>query len=75
MSDHPIVVLHPSITEVAMSEADKQRALDAAFWVTASPHEWAWTREQQAAMAQYVLWASQKLAAIRQVASENLKRP
>lgn len=75
MSDKPIVVLHPDYTEFNPTEADKLRAVEAAYWVTASPHEWKWTSDQQIAMARYVLWASQKLQAIRQIATENLKRP
>ena len=44
-------------------------AIDAAYWITASPHEWEWTKAQQVAMAQYVLWAHQRLAAIGDLAS------
>lgn len=36
-------------------------ALDAAIWVTCSPHEWVWTNEQQVAMARYCLVAVDQL--------------
>jgi hypothetical protein len=39
-----------------------EEALSAAHWVTASPHEWKWTHEQQVAMARYCVGASSRLA-------------
>lgn len=41
-----------------MSKENNKAALDAAIWVTASPHEWVWTQEQQVAMARYCILAS-----------------
>lgn len=41
-----------------MSNENTKAALDAAIWVTASPHEWVWTQEQQVAMARYCIEAS-----------------
>lgn len=41
-----------------MSAQTVKTALDAAIWVTASPHEWQWTQEQQVAMARYCLLAT-----------------
>jgi hypothetical protein len=41
-----------------MSTTNTKAALDAAIWVTASPHEWVWTQEQQVAMARYCLMAT-----------------
>lgn len=41
-----------------MNTADISEALSAAIWVTASPHEWTWTKEQQVAMARYCIHAS-----------------
>lgn len=41
-----------------MSAETVKTALEAAIWVTASPHEWKWTTEQQAAMARYCLLAT-----------------
>lgn len=35
-----------------------RQALNAAIWVSASPHEWKWTIEQQVAMARYCLIAA-----------------
>ena len=69
METQPIVVLHENQTHVSFTESDRKRAFEAAFWVTASPHEWVWTPEQQALMAQFVLWATQRLGAIEQLAS------
>ena len=40
-----------------MSKTTTKAALDAAIWVSASPHEWVWTHEQQVAMARYCLLA------------------
>ena len=39
----------------------EKEALDAAIWVTCSPHEWEWTNEQQIRMAQYCVEASRRL--------------
>ena len=52
-------------TEVRMSKEEQRKALDAAFWLTASPHEHEWTLEQQRLMAQFCLWSTQRLAAVR----------
>ncbi len=50
-----------------MPEADRQEAIEAAHNITMSPHEWAWTPRQQAQMAMYVLWATQRLNAIKHI--------
>lgn len=34
---------------------------DAAIWVTASPHEWVWTPDQQVTMARFCCEASKRL--------------
>lgn len=68
-----IVDLSESQTSIQVASDERKAALDAALWVTASPHEWTWTTEQQAAMARYVLWAHQRLSAIGQLASGELK--
>ena len=39
----------------------QKEALDAAIWVTCSPHEWEWTHEQQVAMARYCVEASKTI--------------
>lgn len=44
----------------AITSTEKE-ALDAAIWVTASPHEWVWTHDQQVAMARYCLEAARRL--------------
>ena len=64
-----IVRLGRKFTQLPMSLEKMNIAKDAAFFVTLSPHEWEWTNAQQAAMAQYVLWAMQRLAAIEHIAS------
>lgn len=38
-----------------------KEALNAAIWVTCSPHEWVWTHDQQVSMARYVIEASREL--------------
>jgi len=65
----PVVVLHPEQTYVRLDEEARTAAVEAAFWVTASPHEWEWSLDAQAAMARYVLWAYQRLSAIHQLSS------
>ncbi len=51
-----------------MHEERRFAAVEAAKWVTCSPHEWVWTHEQQVEMARYVLWATQRLNAIASLA-------
>jgi hypothetical protein len=41
-----------------MKDETRKAAIGAAIWVTASPHEWVWTHEQQIAMAQFCCWAN-----------------
>jgi hypothetical protein len=41
---------------------NSQVALAAAIWVTASPHEWKWSQDDQVAMARYCVDASSRLA-------------
>lgn len=64
---NPVVCLHPYQTNVAMEEHYRTRAVNAAYWMTASPHERSWTQEQQQLMAAYCLWAHQRLCAIEQL--------
>lgn len=47
-------------TEIPAEHA--RAALDAAIWVTCSPHEWVWTHDQQIAMARYCIEAAKHLA-------------
>ena len=63
----PIVVLDSSQTRVEMNETCELDAVRAAYYLTLSPHEWQWTQAQQESMANYVLWACQRLSAIRQL--------
>ena len=54
-------------TRIVMSEESRQLAIDVAFRVTMSEHEWEWTNHEQATMAEYCLWAFQRLEIIEQV--------
>jgi hypothetical protein len=71
MNESPssVIRLQPNITAVQMSQADRDKAVKAAHYRTLSPHEWEWTPEQQADMALYCLWASQRLAAMKSLAN------
>lgn len=70
-----VVNLAPDQSTVPLSTEDRAEALAAAYWVTASPHEWTWTPREQALMARYCLWAHQRLAAVKQLADGPLGRP
>ncbi len=63
-----LVRLGIGYTEIRMSKEARDRAVGFAMWRTASPHEWEWTPEQQAYMALYVLWATQRLEMLRVLA-------
>lgn len=67
-----VVVLSETQTEVSCTAEEQKAAYDAAIWLSASPHEWTWSRDDQIAMARYVLWAMQRLHAIKQLASGEL---
>lgn len=54
-------------TQVYMSKEDRHAAVEAAHWRTCSPVEWTWSPNQQALMAMYCLWASQRLAMIQDI--------
>lgn len=64
-----LLCLGRNFTQINVSEADRSEAIKAAYWVTASPHEWVWTPDQQEKMARYVLWASQRIEAMQHIAS------
>ena len=64
----PLVRLSSSFTQIEMDPLDRDAAVKDAHFRTLSPHEWTWTPWQQARMALYVLWASQRLAAVRYLA-------
>ncbi|GAA4465387.1 hypothetical protein [Novipirellula rosea] len=68
----PIVHLSPEVARVTIDPAERMQAIAAAYWITASPHEHVWTADDQRLMAQYVLWANQKLSAIEQVVAGDL---
>ena len=55
-------------TIVDMPERDRIEAIQAAFYRTASPHEWEWTARQQELMAHYCLWAAQRLGIVERTA-------
>ena len=64
-----LVRLGREYTQIDISPEKRNAAISAAYWVTCSPCEWTWTDEQQAAMARYVLWASQRIEAMQHIAS------
>ena len=69
-----IVRLADSQTRIEITDEDAQAAIQAAYRVTCSPCEWDWTTAEAAGMAQYVLWASQRLSAVAQCAAGKLGR-
>lgn len=63
----PVVCLAPSQTKLWLDDDGEERAVAAAYYATLSPHEWRWSHEEQLAMARYILWAKQRLDAVRQL--------
>lgn len=71
----PVVVLHSGQTLVdEMPNEQQQEAVRAAFLLTCSPHEWQWSTDQQVLMAAYVLWAHQRLEAVKQIVTRGINR-
>ncbi|MCB1641788.1 MAG: hypothetical protein KDI37_08660 [Xanthomonadales bacterium] len=71
----PVVVLHSGQTLVdELTEEQQQVAVRAAFLLTCSPHEWQWSTDQQVLMAAYVLWAHQRLEAVKQIVTRGINR-
>lgn len=70
-----IVDLSLQQTQISCPLGTQSVALSAAILVTLSPHEHSWNLTEQQAMAQYCLWAHQKLSAIRQVVDADLSHP
>jgi hypothetical protein len=68
-----IVSLAKEQTKIDCPPNTRRKAINAAFWITASPSEHAWAHEEQKAMAAYCLWAHQRLCAIEQCASGELE--
>ena len=66
-----IVKLSETQTNVSMSEVDRKLAIQYAYRMTLSPHEWEWTQADQELMARYCLWACQRLDGISQLAIED----
>ena len=64
-----LVRLGRDFTQIDIPPEKRSAAISAAYWVTCSPCEWTWTSEQQADMARYVLWASQRIEAMQHIAS------
>lgn len=61
-----VVALSQTQTQLHFDAERRKSVVGDAYLVTASPHEWVWTPEQQAEMARFCLWAEQRLAAIEQ---------
>jgi hypothetical protein len=68
MPNNTMVRLSSDFAQVRMSRPEREQAVDDAYYRTLSPHEWTWTLEQQARMALYCLWASQRIDAIHELA-------
>lgn len=66
--ERPKVFLSSNLTQVSISPEDRAQAINDAHWVTCSPCEWKWSTEQQARMAQYCLWAAQRLVVLESLA-------
>jgi len=62
------LLLPENQTKIDLTESERQDVLKSAIWVTCSPHEWQWTTDEQAAMARYCLWATQRLDMIQRIA-------
>ena len=69
MSGNAIVQLREGVTRIGAQKAQCDIAVSVAMRVTMSVHEWEWTDAEQEAMARYVHWAAQRLAAIRDIAA------
>lgn len=64
------VVLDENQTSVKVDEARRNLAVDVAHRITLSVHEHEWTLSEQQAMAEFCLWAYQRLSAVRQCVSD-----
>lgn len=69
----PIVTLAREQTHVGCGSTRRRDAITAAYNVTMSEHEHEWTKDQQRSMAEYVLWAHQRLSAIEQIVDGDLE--
>jgi len=67
--DLEVVKLAENQTHVSLDRRSQTHAIQTAHRVNLSPHEWDWSTSEAAAMAQFVLWAHQRLCAIEQVAA------
>ena len=68
-----VVVLDKSQTAIQTCDESKSKAIDLAYRVMMSMHEWTWTSHEAALMANYVLWAHQRLSAIDQCVNGELE--
>lgn len=66
----PLIHLSQQFTQVQMDPNERAQAVSDAHYRTLSPHEWEWTKEQQARMAQYCLWAAQRIVAMKTLYQE-----
>lgn len=70
--EHGTVSLSASQTCIDCDEETKRLAIGVAFRITMSTCEWTWTDEEAANMANYLLWAHQRLSAIDQCVNRDL---
>ena len=68
-----IVDLVRNQAQVRIGTSRRYAALRAAGRVTLSEHEHEWTRDEQRSMAEFCLWAAQRLAAIHQCVGGDLE--
>jgi hypothetical protein len=69
IKEQELVKLGRKYTQIEIDEESRREAIKSAIWRTYSPHEWAWTIQEQANMALYVLWAAQRLEMIANIST------
>jgi hypothetical protein len=65
--DDDVVFLDPFEPEINLSIEEQNDAMDIAMRRLNAECEWTWTNEEAQAMAEYVLWAGIRIAAIEQL--------
>jgi hypothetical protein len=65
------VVLNESQTCIKVDQSRRRLAVQVAYRITLSEHEHEWTLDEQQAMAEFCLWAYQRLSAVRQCVGDD----
>lgn len=63
-----ILHLAPNVTQISLPLDRRMDAVQVAYRITLSPHEHEWTLDEQRNMAEYVLWAAQRISAMHELA-------